>query len=78
MVKKTPEEKSNLLTINDMCILSGISRSGYYRYIKEPEKKFEKEARDKESFKLILKAYEHRGYAKGARGIHMRLLHMGI
>lgn len=27
---------------------------------------------------LILDAYNYRGYAKGARGIHMRLLHTGV
>ena len=26
-------------------------------------------------FELILEAYQHRGYAKGARGIYMHLLH---
>lgn len=33
---------------------------------------------DKADFSLILEAYRFRGYAKGARGIHMRLLHQGI
>lgn len=29
-------------------------------------------------FQRILKAYNYRGYAKGARSIHMRLLHEGV
>ena len=40
----------------------------------EPERSARNE-RDKEDFDLILSAYKYRGYAKGARGIHMRLLH---
>lgn len=47
MIKKTSEEKDNLLTIEDMCIFSGISLLEYYRYIKKPEETFEKEARYK-------------------------------
>lgn len=37
-----------------------------------------KEEQDKADFELILKAFKFRGYDKGRRGIHMRLLHMGI
>lgn len=33
-----------------------------------------RDARDKADYDLVLKAYKHRGYDKGARGIHMRLL----
>ena len=29
-------------------------------------------------FETILEAYKYRGYAKGARGIYMRLLHMNV
>lgn len=38
----------------------------------------QREARDRQDFDLILSAYKARGYDKGRRGIHMRLLHMGI
>ena len=37
-----------------------------------------KNRRDKNDFELILKAYQYRGYDKGARSIHMHLLHMGV
>ena len=37
-----------------------------------------RESNDQADFELILEAYRFRGYAKGARGIHMRLLHVGI
>ena len=35
----------------------------------------EREKQDQADFELILKAYKHRGYDKGARSIYMRLLH---
>ena len=38
----------------------------------------DREARDQADFDLILEAYKYRGYDKGSRGIHMRLLHTGI
>ena len=38
----------------------------------------DREEMDREDFRLILTAYRYRGYAKGVRGIYMRLLHMGI
>ncbi len=53
-----------------------MSRSGYYSWLASSDKRAEREAKDKEDFDLILKAYSYRGYDKGIRGIHMRLLHM--
>ena len=37
-----------------------------------------KEQHDLDSFRLILAAFEFRGYDKGVWGIHMRLLHIGV
>lgn len=34
------------------------------------------ERKDQADFELIVGAYQFRGYDKGIRGIHMRLLHM--
>ena len=61
-----------------MCILSEVSRSGYYRWVNAMQFRKEKEERDRQDFELILQAYQFRGYDKGVRGIYMRLLHMGI
>lgn len=61
-----------------MCLLSGVSRSGYYNWLKNGDKRQLREEKDKTDFAFILKAYKHRGYDKGARGIYMRLLHMGV
>mgnify|MGYP004609799957 CR=1 FL=1 len=38
----------------------------------------EREERDRQEILLILKAYQYRGYHKGARSIYMKLLHMII
>lgn len=61
-----------------MCEFAGVSRSGYYRWLQNEDARFRRECRDAADFALILEAYNHRGYAKGARSIHMRLLHMGV
>lgn len=61
-----------------MCELAGISRSGYYNWIRSATTRYNRELRDEADFALILGAYNYRGYAKGARGIHMRLLHQGV
>ena len=61
-----------------MCDLAGVSRSGYYKWLNEPDVPKDKDLQDELDFKIILEAYNFRGYAKGVMGIHMRLLHVGI
>lgn len=62
----------------ELCKLAGVSRSGYYRWIAAANKRVIREAADYKDFLLIKKAYDYRGYAKGSRGICMRLKRMGI
>ena len=66
--------KNSYLTITTLCEIAGVSRSGYYSWIKQAERRRKKEERDQADFELILEAYKYRGYAKGARSINMRLL----
>jgi len=66
------------LNISWLCDQAGVSRSGYYNWLSKAPVRHERDERDNEDFDLILKAYPFRGYAKGRRGIYMRLLHMGI
>lgn len=68
----------NVLTVKELCSIAGASRSGYYNWIKAADKREERERKDRQDFELVLEAYRHRGYDKGAKGIHMRLLHVGI
>lgn len=68
----------NLLNISWLCEIAQVSRSGYYNWVNNEEKRNIRDLQDKEDFDLILKAYQHRGYDKGARSIHMRLLRDGV
>ena len=78
IIKEMISRDNNLLTITKLCDIAEVSRSGYYAWIKNEEHRLNKEKCDQEDFELILKAYHFRGYDKGARSIHMRLLHEGI
>ena len=51
---------------------------GYYNWVRSERARETREQRDRADFEWILEAYRFRSYAKGARGIHMRLLHMGV
>ena len=69
---------NNLLSISKLCEIAGVSRSGYYAWEKAAPTRERRENADKKDFDLIVEAYKFRGYAKGARSIHMRLLHTGV
>lgn len=76
IIYETLQKSGNRLSVLTLCELAGVSRSGYYAWIKAEPRRKARENADRKDFELILKAYKFRGYAKGARGIHMRLLHM--
>ncbi len=75
IIQETLKAEDNLLSISMLCDIAGVSRSGYYRWINAADVRLEKENKDRESFELILKAYNQRGYSKGARGIYMCMVH---
>lgn len=75
VIHKTIKEDDNLLNISMLCDIAGVSRSGYYRWVKAESARQERENRDREDFELILRAYKQRGYSKGARGIYICMLH---
>lgn len=64
------------MSITEMCSLAGVSRGGYYYWCKQKECRERREEADRQDFALVLEAYKFRGYAKGARSIYMRLLHL--
>lgn len=78
LIYEAVRNDGNTLSISYMCQLAGVSRSGYYAWCDAAASRKERDDHDKIEFDLILEAYRFRGYAKGARGIHMRLLHQGI
>ena len=69
------QKSNNLLSISKMCEIADVSRSGYYAWKNTADLRAKREEADKKDFEAILEAYKFRGYAKGARGIYMRLLH---
>lgn len=69
---------NNLLSITELCRIAGVSHSGYYDWIHGAAVRQQQEEADRRDFDLVLEAYRFRGFAKGARSIHMRLLHIGI
>lgn len=76
VIHQIVSQEGSLQNVKELCQIAGVSRSGYYSWLASADKRAQKEARDKHDFELILEAYRFRGYDKGIRGIHMRLLHM--
>ena len=68
-------QPGNLIQLDDLCSIACVSRSGYYYWKKAADTREKKELQDQMDFDLILEAFKYRGYDKGIRGIHMRLLH---
>ena len=71
------QKEENRLTVSMLCEIANVSRSGYYNWVASEKNRELKEEQDRKDFEIILLAYNYKGYNKGARGIYMRLLHMG-
>ena len=56
-----------------LCECIGVSKSGYYNYLKNENKRIERDNKDQKDFDLILKAYKFKKRKKGARQIMMVL-----
>jgi len=78
VIQATMQSNNNKLSVSRLCDLAGVSRSGYYAWLKAAPVREARERADREDFALILRAYKFRGYDKGARGIHMRMLHFEV
>ena len=59
--------------VSHLCKVAQVSKSGYYNYLKSSNTRKFKENRDLELKKLILIAFNHRGFKKGSRSIKMVL-----
>lgn len=75
IINETISRDDNLLNISYLCQIAGVSRSGFYYWRSHHSERTAAEEADRRDFDLIVVAYNFRGYSKGARGIHMRLLH---
>lgn len=78
VIQKMTRRDNNFLNITWLCKYAGVSRSGYYRWLKAVDVRTAQYEQDKKDFEVILAAYQFRGYDKGVRGIYMRLLHQEI
>ena len=76
IIHETINKSNNKLSVSMLCEIAGVSRSGYYNWVNSEKIRLQKEMQDRADFEVILAAYTHRGYDKGAQGIYMRLLHM--
>ena len=76
IIHEVLSQTDNRLSVTALCKIAGVSRSGYYNWVRSADTRAKREAQDRVDFQLILDAYTFRGYDKGARGIYMRLLHM--
>ena len=70
------QQSSSSLSVKELCSIAGVSRSGYYAWLKAAPIREQQEEQDRKDFDQILTAYKMHGYTKGAKGIYMALLHM--
>lgn len=66
-VQEALADRKNILTVQELCELAGVSRSGYYNWVSSEQVRKMREQKDREDFERILEAYRFRGYAKGVR-----------
>ena len=75
IIQQTQQSSSDF-SVKELCQIAGVSRSGYYAWLKAAPIREQKEQQDRQDFDLILTAYKMHGFTKGAKGIYMALLHM--
>ena len=75
IIQSTLAQDDNMLSATMLCEIADVSRSGYYRWLQAADVREKREEQDRADFNLVLKAYRHRGYGKGARSIYMCMLH---
>ncbi len=76
IIYETIQSDEKHLSISELCRIAGVSRSGYYAWVKAAPIRERQEEEDRADFELILTAYKMHGYTKGAKGIYMALMHM--
>ena len=73
LIEETIEKYSLKNMVLHICKIAGVSRSGYYNYIKTADVRNQKEEKDLIIRDMILRAFQARGYKKGSRSIKMYL-----
>ncbi len=67
IIYRTMQENNNELSVEMLCEMAGVSRSGYYAWVSAIPDRMRREEEDRTDFKLILIAFNKLGYTKGAR-----------
>ena len=70
IIYNTMQQSHNTMSVKTLCEMAGVSRSGYYAWIKAASARELREQQDRDDFDLILAAYKMHGYTKGAKGIY--------
>ncbi len=73
IIRRTIDKLQMKGLVSKLCLIAGVSRSGYYNYLKNEQARFKREDKDRKSFELVQQAYKFDGYSKGSRGISMTL-----
>ena len=76
IIAQTVKSSTSSLSVKELCQIAGVSRSGYYAWVKPAPIRARQEQQDRKDFELVLEGYKMHGYSKGARGIRMALEHM--
>jgi len=76
IIHETLSHDNNMLNIQRLCEIAGVSRSGYYYWLNTEKDRIARQIKDDADFAIILAAFKFRGYDKGSRGIQMRLIHL--
>ena len=75
IIRDTSIEKSNILTISELCEIAGVSRSGYYAWLSSEQKRAAREAQDAADFQQILEAYsQHLALLEAEESAHDALV----
>lgn len=76
IIYNTMQQNHSTMSVKTLCAMAGVSRSGYYDWLKATSSRELRKQQDRNNFELILTTYKMHGYSKGAKGIYMALLHM--
>ena len=67
------DSTKNHFSVSHLCAMADVSRSGYYRYLKNKPLQIERNNSDLVARDNILKVFNYRGYKKGSRSVKMIL-----
>ena len=54
LIEQTHTDSHNKLSVSELCAIAGVSRSGYYAWLKAAPTRAAKEEQDRKDFDLIL------------------------